>query len=408
MNRTDYLTQQWEAYPLLEGTVLTPREAQLPLAEGSWVMGRWVPAEQGLYLEGEVFPLEPEGEFTGFSKDLWQEGDWLAVSFGPGEDPVRKAVLLAPCEGPPRFPQSLNLAHAFAEFRAQVQTFFRGQGFWQVDTPSLVFCPGTEVYVDPFKVQGRGKESFYLPTSPEIHLKKAIAQGRSRVFEIAKVFRSEDASELHRPEFWMLEWYRVQAPLSLLVRDFMQLLERLDPSWKGGLEEVTMAELFQKHLQVHLTPETSKGDLKAWCDLKGVHHRPDDTFSDLFHRLFLTFVEPALAGDKVFAVRDYPPSLAAYARLTKAGWADRQEIYWRGMELANGFFEICSPKEQLARMAQDNEAKKKRGVQPVGLDPDFYLHLQQGFPAGAGMALGLDRLFMALKGVQDINELRAF
>ena len=79
-----------------------------------------------------------------------------------------------------------------------------------------------------------------------------------------------------------------------------------------------------------------------------------------------------------------------------------------GTELANGFFEVCAPSEQIRRMALDNEAKRRRGAQPVGLDPDFILHLQQGYPASAGMALGLDRLFMAWKGLEDIQQIRSF
>jgi lysyl-tRNA synthetase class 2 len=199
----------------------------------------------------------------------------------------------------------------------------------------------------------------------------------------------------------------VQMPLEILFEDLVELMTYLG---EGTVEthKLSMAELFKQHLQVDLTPETSTQTLRQWCDDRSISHSPDDTYSDLFHRLFLQFVEPYLMKGGLMLVYDYPPQLAAYARISAEGWAQRQEVYWRGMELANGFFEVCSPQEQLTRMAADNEAKKNRGAATVGMDPDFYLHLRQGFPASSGMALGLDRLFMALKNVKDIGELRSF
>lgn len=233
--------------------------------------------------------------------------------------------------------------------------------------------------------------------------------GFEKIYELAKCYRNNEVSPLHQPEFWMLEWYRSFANLFDLQADVVQLVYFLCD--QAGLERpevqcFTIRQLFRMHLNFDLKPLTSFEELK---DLALQQHlRINDSFTvdDLFFLLMLEKIEPQLPQDELVFIEKYPPFQAALARRDYEGWAERFEVYWKGMELANAFDELNDPGEQ-RRRSQEDLLKRGEG-NSIELDEEFFKALEGGMPPSAGIALGLERLFMALMNIRNITQLRLF
>lgn len=288
-------------------------------------------------------------------------------------------------------------AEGFADFVDRVRIKLKDRGLSEVLTPSLVVCPGLEPSLEPFAVGEK-----FLPTSPEIHLKKALAMGHTDIFEIKSCFRDRENSPHHLPEFLMLEWYRAFSDLDLVIEDLQDLVVR-------PLVVTTFADLFREVLEFELTPAATLEELKTLCHAWHTETHISDTFADLFHRLMIEFIEPAIAktGEPT-VVRSFPPSLAALAKIGSDGWADRFELYWRGLEVANAFNEVTDPADQLVRWQAEITERKRLGTRELPIDEELIHALEKGLPPTGGIALGLERLYMAIHELKDIKELRLF
>lgn len=409
--RSRYLKENWTPYPKApQGTRSVAQVASHPLWWGGEVVtvdpSGMVLQAQGITRQWNPSSMALEG-WSGFAWDVLTSGDKVAVQ----EDGDRLLIqLLAPRIDEmtrPRYQPSV--AKAWGRFLQIVRDHWLNQGFIEVATPSLVVCPGFEPTLDPIAVGKR-----FLPTSPEIHLKKILAAGWSEVFEIRSCFRDGEFSPHHQPEFTMLEWYRSYVGPEALTQDLRELLKSLRESGAiqgsiGECETYSVAELFRLATDFSLTPETSWGDLQSLCQALGIDHVPTDSWSDLFHRLWIERIDPWLAerAGPVF-VTSFPSEQAALARIGPDGWAERVEMYWKGLEIANGFHELNDPEEQRLRALQDLGGRKAAGRAVVPMDDDFIRALRAGLAPAAGMALGLERLFMAAQGISDIRQLKAF
>lgn len=297
-----------------------------------------------------------------------------------------------------------------------VREYFGQAGFLEADTPYLVECPGMEPFLEGFQTEfqmGQQQKKLYLPTSPELHLKKLLASDWGDLFEIKKCFRNGELGAEHEPEFWMLEWYRSYSDLKQIQIDVMGLIEYLGAHWSQPMDihqvnVKTVAEHFEEQLGVELTPQTPLEDLKAWAHQFDIKVSEEDSWDDLFFWLFLEKIETQFKDHHINIVTNYPPSQAALAKLNKDGWAERFEIYWGSTELANAFEELNDPLEQERRFQGDILKKKEMGRQPVPIDQEFLKALKYGMPPAAGIALGLDRLFMKLIGHDSLKGLRPF
>lgn len=314
-------------------------------------------------------------------------------------------------ETAPRGPHALE----FARFVRMIRDFFVQRGLTEVFTPTLVTCPGLEPHLEPFAVEvtrGREKLTAYLPTSPEIHLKKAMAEGLTDIFEIKPCFRRGEFSPHHENEFHMLEWYRGFADLEMIKEDLQALIEHAARegfvSAPPAPRVTTFKNLFAEFLRFDLKPETTREELRKLCADKGIHALDDDSFNDLFHRLLIDVIEPRFKEMGPLIVRDFPPSQAALARLTPAGWADRFEFYWQGLEIANAFNEVTDGHEQRRRWQTEKDERFHLGTSQVPDDPALIAALQRGLPPTGGVALGVERLYMACKDLQEIRDLKFF
>lgn len=409
-SRHDFLAREWRRYPAFESKfALSGRVRALDATTVTVAVQH--PVSTVVSAEVSALCWAPEGVQSLQSlvapAAVLKVGDWIGLTADQSE-----VILFAPCLEQARGHEVLAMANAWEEFQIGVRDFFRSRGFVEMSTPSLAVSPGTEPYLDPLKLelewQGGGLTR-YLITSPEFHLKKALAAGVPKLFEIARCFRNKEGGEHHRIEFTMLEWYRSFSDLTDIADDVETLIQKFRPEAK--LVRVTMSDLFRQVFSFELWPTTSAEDLHRLAQAAGVRTLENEGFSDVFHRLFLERIEPQIeiiSRGQPLLLSGYPPSMAALSRIGKTGFADRFEIYWSGLELANAFHELNDPDENRRRFANDNRDKQESGRETVPVDCDLLACLDSGMPPAAGIALGLERLFMALHGLQDIAMVRPF
>jgi lysyl-tRNA synthetase class 2 len=292
-----------------------------------------------------------------------------------------------------------------ARLLSAARAFFDSRGFIEVQTPVMVPSPGLEVHLDAFEVRGgdRGAPR-WLATSPEYQMKRLLANGWSRIYQLAPCFRRGEVGSLHNPEFTMLEWYRSEAGVDDVMGDTEQLVAALT----GG--RVTTAGR-----TMDLTPPFERipvceafARYAGWTPEETLERATTDETS--YFRAMVEKVEPALAGlDRAAFLVDYPASQASLARLhaNDPRVAERFELHVAGVELCNGFGELVDAREQRERMVRDQEARAARGLPVYPIDERFLADLERVAPS-AGNALGFDRLVMLVCGETDISSVVAF
>lgn len=335
--------------------------------------------------------------------EVLNEGDLVEITGSEIKVVVR-------CQGswsPPNV--SFETLKNWTQFHQQVRDFFINQNFLEILTPHLVSCPGSEPSLDTYQIQD---SHFYLPTSPEWHLKKALVKGYEQIFEIKNCFRKNEMSQKHRPEFLMLEWYRCYEDLNKIQNDVVQLIKELAKKSRlpepAAIETWTVSELFKKYLDFDFKPETTEAELRSLALRQHVDLRSAASIDDVFFLLFMEKIENRFNEETLIFVSDYPPYQAALAQISEQGWGQRFEAYWKGFELCNAFYELNDPQIQRLRFEEDQKKKISLGKKPVGTDEEFFHALEQGMPPSSGIALGLERLFMALYDLKDFKNLRVF
>ena len=248
-------------------------------------------------------------------------------------------------------------------------------------------------------------EELFLQSSPEYAMKRLLASGSGSIYQITRVFRDGEAGRLHNPEFTMLEWYRPGINHQQLMDEVDQLLQVLQfkPSWRRDY-----AGLFMEKTGID-PHHCDLGELVSYARASGLVSETHDR-SVLLDYIFSHHITSSLGTDRPVFIHDYPACQAALARLsdTRLQVAERFELFINGMEIANGFHELCDAAEQRARFEQDNVRRRDMGL-PV-CKPDEYLlaALAAGLPECAGVAVGIDRLLMALHDRNTISETLAF
>ena len=341
-----------------------------------------------------------------------------------------------------------------------VRRFFAEAGFVEVQTPALQVSPGLEPHLKAFRTElhdprdGAARPR-YLHTSPEFAMKKLVAGGMPRIWQLAHAYRDGERSATHHPEFSMLEWYRAGAGWQDLVADCEKLLQAaqaaaLSPAphpsppragrgtrglppwsgWEGSRHEACLTwqdrtadpadrstasqspRPYTTHTGIDIlatAPDPAHPDLAllaAAAERIGIAPHPGDDWESLYFRIFLERIEPHLGIAAPTILYDYPVALAALSR-PKPGdprLAERFELYVCGLELANAFQELTDPQEQRARFRADQARKQALYGETYPVDEDFLAALEHGLPECAGIALGFDRLVMLATGAEHIEE----
>jgi lysyl-tRNA synthetase class 2 len=323
----------------------------------------------------------------------------------------------------PWHPENLAARMPFLRRRglvtAATRAFFTGRGYVEIETPYAVPAPGEEVHLRAFRTErehpdGR-LQSLWLHTSPEFAMKKLLVAGAGPIFQLARAWRNGEGSDLHAPEFTMLEWYRPGADMGSLIDETTAYLRAVLPpvvTCRGvttdlsRIERLTVADAFARYVGVDVLATAC--DAPALAAEAGTPLRENESWEDLFFRLLLGRVEPLLGRSHPTFLTHWPAAQAALARRDPADprVAERFELFVCGIELANAFVELTDANEQRARFEADRARRHAAFGPDWPLDEDFLAALAYGMPACAGLALGFDRLAMIASGADSIAQVR--
>ncbi|MET0656060.1 MAG: EF-P lysine aminoacylase EpmA [Pseudoxanthomonas sp.] len=302
-----------------------------------------------------------------------------------------------------------------AAVNALFRLYFAERDVLEVETPILSQAGNTEPNIESFTTHftghsDAGARTRWMRTSPEYPLKRLLSGGVGDCYELGRVFRNGEAGRRHNPEFTMLEWYRLGWDHLRLIDETVELVQRALALIRRQAEVVswTYRELFLQGLD--LDPfAASDAQLRAplaahSIDAEGL------TRDDWLDLLITHFLQPAFPADRITVVRDWPASQCALARIRPGDppLAERFELYLGCHELANGYHELTDATEQRRRFLRDLQVREARIASLPPLDERLLGAMQRGLPACAGVALGVDRLLMAMTGTDRIADVLAF
>lgn len=302
---------------------------------------------------------------------------------------------------------SLEILQARAQFMASLRLFFTSKGYLEVETPVMGRYGITDPYLANIQALFRGRE-FSLQTSPEYHMKRLLAAGSGPIFQLARVFRDDELGRWHNPEFTLLEWYQLEVDHHTLLSEVDELLQCVagcapirKRTYQAVFQEICGIDPFQTTCQA-LQTCLRRYDLDKVLD-------PGEQDIDQYLFLLMSHViEPALAPEPgPTAIVDFPASQASLAQIID-GYAARFEVYYRGVELANGFYELTDASLQAARFQTDNQIRCAQGKPIALIDDNLLQALEYGLPVCSGVALGVDRLLALALHQKQLSSCLAF
>lgn len=313
---------------------------------------------------------------------------------------------------PSAHPAALRLR---ADLYAMVRAFFAGRGVLEVETPILSRAGNTDPNIASFSLEFSGRtdgapRTRWLRTSPEFAMKRLLSAGVGDCYELGKVFRDGEAGARHNPEFSMLEWYRIGwdhvrliEEAIALVQSALALVDR-----QAAPRRATYRELYRSALDID--PMTASVDALRHA-LGEIDIDPEALGRDDWLDLLMTHrIQPGFPPGQLLAVVDYPASQCALARLRGGDppVAERFELYLGPLELANGYHELADAGEQGCRFERDVDLHRARGTTSPPVDRNLLAALGHGLPDCAGVALGIDRLLMAMLDADRVADVLAF
>jgi lysyl-tRNA synthetase class 2 len=295
-----------------------------------------------------------------------------------------------------------------AQLFSEVRAFFAAKGVLEVDVPVLAHAAVTDPNIESFIVTSSLKPiaNYYLMTSPEFYMKRLLAAGCGAIYYLGHAFRDEQTGSRHQIEFAMLEWYRPHWTMEQLMQEVAALVDNFLP---GDVQRITYRQAFMDYVGVDphcadlvalkqlahkkLSPAFDSEDRTIWLDL-----------------LFSHLVEPQLSG-KVF-LEQFPAAQAALAQTHTDAYgnqvASRFELYIDGVEIANGYQEELDAGVLAQRFSSDQALRRCREQYVPSADDKFLTAMQAGIPPCAGVALGVDRLLMAMTDQKKIAAVLPF
>ena len=311
------------------------------------------------------------------------------------------------------------MSHEALRLRARlnrlVRDFFDARGVLEVETPVMSRAGNTDPNIASFTVEFSGRtdgapRTRWLRTSAEFPMKRLLAEGLGDCYELGRVFRDGEAGGRHNPEFTMLEWYRVGWTLDPLIDETAALVQAALAlvGRESTLRKASFREVYREALG--LDPHTASiAELQAAfagdIDPEGL------TRDDWLDLLMTHRIQPALPAGQLLAMHDYPATQCALAKVARRGdvdVAERFELYLGPLELANGYHELTDAAEQRARFERDRALRAGRGVVQPPIDEALLDALAAGMPDCSGVALGIDRLLMAMLGTGAIADVLAY
>ena len=302
-----------------------------------------------------------------------------------------------------------------AKLNAAIRAFFAERDVLEVETPVLSVAGNTDPNIASFSLEFSGRTDHasrtrWLRTSPEFAMKRLLGAGLGDCYELGRVFRDGEAGGRHNPEFTMLEWYRIGWDHQRLIGETAGLIDAALAlvGRRATLRRLAWRDLYRD--RIGIDPHVASIEQLQHA-LGEVRIDPSGLTRDDWLDLLLTHrLQPGFVDDQLLAVHDYPASQAALARMRDGDppVAERFEMYLGPLELANGYHELTDAAEQRARFQRDNAVRERRAVLQPPIDERLLAALDHGLPPCAGVALGIDRLLMAMIGAPGIADVLAF
>lgn len=296
---------------------------------------------------------------------------------------------------------------------SQIRDVFRANGYWEVETPLLSHDTVVDAHLDPFRVAiaDNSTDHVFLQTSPEFAMKRLIAAGADRIYQITKSFRRGEFGKRHNPEFTMAEWYALDETYHQQMDFVESLLRSLHNFDNTPFARVTYAEAFANAFSTDVVSLNAHQLL----DLAKTHHIdiPVGTATDcdaILNVLLAEKVEPQLGRQTPAFLYDYPASQSALARVRRQtpAVAERFELYIDGIEFCNGYQELTDPGELRERIANENAIRVREGLSELPTTSRLLNAMESGLPDCSGVALGIDRLAMWLFARDSLSQVIAF
>jgi lysyl-tRNA synthetase class 2 len=289
---------------------------------------------------------------------------------------------------------SIDALRSRAALLRKLREFFDQRGFIEVETPVLSREVIPELHIEPI----RTTSGDFLQASPELHMKRLLAAGATAIYQVTRSFRQGERGPLHNPEFTMVEWYRVGDDMRAgidLLDELVQSILSTPPATRTAY-----ADAFARTLNIdpHVATIDELAAAATQVDISVPAGMRTDDHDEWLNLLLAMRVEPQLGRDRPEIIYHYPASQASLAKVIAmdAGYdvAERFELYYRGVELANGFHELSDATEQRRRFEAVNAARLADGRDALPLPESFLDALERGLPPCTGVALGFDRLVM--------------
>lgn len=299
----------------------------------------------------------------------------------------------------------LEEVQIFSDFLFFIRKFFRERDFLEVETPLLNPFATPEPNIDSFQTG-----EYFLITSPEFNLKTLLSYYKKNLFQIAHVFRKGDQGKIHRNEFLMLEWYRTGYNHHRIMDEVTELLLYLSeniPAFEkvSGVEKISMKELFFKHLNRDYSRETLIETIKEFSlvDKQKLARIQEEDYEDLFYTVFLSLIEPAMNTETPLFIYDYPNELRAYSKISAEDpeASTRFELFWKSLEIANGYYEITDAEEQKEIFRKELRKRKKLGKPAFPVSKSFLDSFP--LPECSGVSIGLERLYLAFRNLPSLS-----
>ncbi|VFP87139.1 Elongation factor P--(R)-beta-lysine ligase [Candidatus Erwinia haradaeae] len=310
----------------------------------------------------------------------------------------------------------VNLFHR-AKIIAKIRRFFHDRKIIEVETPAMSQSAVTDVNIASFSTcffqaedwKNKDGVNLWLITSPEYHMKRLLAAGSGPIYQLCRSFRNQECGRYHNPEFTILEWYRPNYDMYGLMGEVNELLQAIldcEPA-----ESYSYQEAFLNYLDID--PLSADNDqLRIVAKKLGLqnltqHEKNRDIILQL---LFINGIENKISNERPVFIYNFPATQAALAVINTEDnrVAERFEVYFKGIELANGFCELTDANEQRQRFERDNDARDFAGLSKQPIDTYLLDALIQGLPESSGVALGIDRLVMLALKADTLSDVIAF
>ena len=279
-----------------------------------------------------------------------------------------------------------------------IRQFFIQHHFLEIETPLRIPSPAPEEHIEAIP-----SGDWFLQTSPELCMKRLLAAGYPRIFQISKCFREAERGSKHLPEFTMLEWYVAQF-------DYYQLMEQCEAMLITALKDMGHTQdIIRQNNKINLASPWERISVADAFSKYAPTGLQEALHQDKFDEILVEYIEPRLGIDRPTFIYDYPAKLAALAKIKKSdpNVAERFELYIGGLELANGFSELTDAREQRQRFEEALELRAAKNWACYAM-PEKFLTALEHLPPCAGIALGIDRLAMILANADKIDDVVAF